>query len=90
MALAVSTRATTPTARKRAVSRAYQEVARYLGNTPAVCRSSYVDPRIVDHYHSGATIAGVIETVWPMSDIDIATHGVVEDAVLDLLDPEPA
>ena len=86
VALGMSTRATTPTARKRAVTRAYQEVAGYLGNTPAVCRSSYVDPRIVDLYHSGTTIADVTESVWTLPDDDIATHGVIEDAVLDLLD----
>jgi len=87
MALAVSTRATTPHARKRAISRAYQEVAHYLGNTPAVCKSSYIDPRIVDHYQSGATIADVIEQPdWICCD-DLATHGVIECAVLDLLDP---
>jgi len=87
MALAVSTGATTPHARKRAVSRAYQEVAHYLGNTPAVCRSSYVDPRIVDHYHAGATVADVIESPDWLTDDGLATHGVVESAMLDLLDP---
>src|SRR3954467_4837572 len=37
-----------PSARKRAITRAIKEVARYLGNTPAVCRSSYIDPRVFD------------------------------------------
>jgi DNA topoisomerase IB len=87
VALAVSTGAATPHARKRAVSRAYQEVAHYLGNTPAVCRASYVDPRIVDHYQSGATVADLIQSPdWAGAD-DMATHGLVEAAVLDLLDP---
>lgn len=35
------------------------EVARYLGNTPTVARSSYIDPRVIDLYESGITIAGV-------------------------------
>jgi DNA topoisomerase-1 len=87
MALAVSTGATTPHARKRAVARAYQEVAHYLGNTPAVCRSSYIDPRIVDHYQSGSTIADVIESPDWLCNDDLATHGAIECAVLDLLDP---
>src|SRR5947209_20469326 len=39
VALAVSSRAASPSARKRAVARAMREVAHYLGNTPAVCRS---------------------------------------------------
>ena len=36
------------TGRKRAISRAVKEVSYYLGNTPAVCRASYIDPRVFD------------------------------------------
>ncbi len=35
---------------KRSIVRAIEEVARKLGNTPAVCRKSYVHPVILDHY----------------------------------------
>ncbi len=42
--------------RKRAVSGAMKEVASYLGNTPTLARSSYVDPRVVDAYEEGRTI----------------------------------
>ncbi len=45
------------TARKRAVSRVMREVAEHLGNTPAVARTSYVDPRVVDLYHDGVTVS---------------------------------
>lgn len=89
VALAVSAEATSRTARKRAVTRAYQEVAHYLGNTPAVCRSSYVDPRVVDRYLSGVTVplerlgAGAQEG-------HLGTQGEVEWAVLDLLEDAPA
>jgi DNA topoisomerase IB len=41
------------TARKRTVARAMREVAEQLGNTPAVARSSYVDPRVVDLFNDG-------------------------------------
>ena len=51
----------TKTARKRAITRAVKEVAYYLGNTPAVARASYIDPRIFDRYRDGITIAGVAE-----------------------------
>ena len=34
-----------------------KEVAEFLGNTPALARSSYVDPRVVDAYEEGSTIA---------------------------------
>src|SRR5207253_8715264 len=42
---------------ERAVRRAMKTVSDYLGNTPAVCRASYVDPRVIDRYHAGVTIA---------------------------------
>ncbi|MEG9226778.1 DNA topoisomerase IB [Aeromicrobium sp. Sec7.5] len=48
--------ATTATARKRAVSAAMKETAEHLGNTPAVARSSYVDPRVVDLFEQGVTL----------------------------------
>jgi len=92
VALAVSTGASSATGRKRAVTRAMQEVARYLGNTPAVCRSSYVDPRIVDRYLGGATIAPALELAMAEAPADPAqagtllTQGPIEEAVLDLLD----
>lgn len=43
-------------ARKRAVSRAMQDAAAVLGNTPSIARKSYVDPRILDHFAAGDTI----------------------------------
>lgn len=74
------------TARKRAVTRAVQEVATYLGNTPAVCRSAYIDPRIVDLYEDGATIRPALERLGDDNDFGApATHGEVETAVLQLL-----
>jgi DNA topoisomerase I len=45
------------TRRRRTVARVMREVAEELGNTPAVARASYVDPRIVDLYHDGVTVA---------------------------------
>ena len=35
-------------ARKRAIARVVREVAGYLGNTPAVARASYINPRVID------------------------------------------
>lgn len=46
----------TRTSRKRAVAGAMREVASFLGNTPALARSSYVDPRVVEAYEAGRTI----------------------------------
>ena len=37
-----------------------KEVSGYLGNTPAVARASYIDPRVIRHYEKGLTIAPVL------------------------------
>jgi DNA topoisomerase-1 len=42
---------------KRVESAVMKEVAEELGNTPAVARGSYVDPRVVQAYESELTIA---------------------------------
>ncbi len=46
----------TKTSRKRAVSGAMKEVAAFLGNTPTLARSAYVDPRVIEAYERGRTI----------------------------------
>ncbi len=86
IALAVSGPAAgqSKTATERAVRRAVQEVAGYLGNTPAVARASYIDPRVVDRYRCGQTIAGVLPQIGDDGDLG-AVHGSVEDAVLNLI-----
>jgi DNA topoisomerase-1 len=43
----------TKTKRKKAVAAAMKDVAELLGNTPAVARNAYVDPRVVDLYEEG-------------------------------------
>ncbi|MFN2607763.1 MAG: DNA topoisomerase IB [Acidimicrobiales bacterium] len=93
VALAVSTGAASPTARKRAVTRAVKEVSHYLGNTPAVCRSSYIDPRVFDRYRAGETIADALDDLAAVTGDGtgtLLTQGAVELAVLDLLDPSEA
>ena len=79
--------AATETGRKRAVTRAVKEVSRYLGNTPAVCRASYIDPRVIDAYNGGLTIAGVLEEIADTDEVgETPIHQpVVEQAVLDLI-----
>jgi DNA topoisomerase I len=72
-------------AREREVKRAVKTVAAYLGNTPAVCRASYVDPKVIDRFHAGVTIAPVIGEEGP----DMGKPRVrarVERAVLELLE----
>ncbi|MFV2176510.1 DNA topoisomerase IB [Actinomadura sp. LOL_016] len=73
-------------ARRRAVVRVVKEVAAYLGNTPAVARASYIDPRIIALYEDGRTIAPALEALGVEADPgELATQGPIERAVLDLL-----
>jgi DNA topoisomerase IB len=85
--LAVSTKAaSSETARKRAVSRVVTEVSEYLGNTPAVARASYIDPRLISLYEEGVTIARELPQLGADADFgELATQGQVEDAVRKML-----
>ncbi len=47
----------TPTAQKRAIAKVMRTVGERLGNTPAVARTSYVSPAVVEQYLDGRTIA---------------------------------
>jgi DNA topoisomerase I len=81
--------AATKTARKRAMNAAVKDVAFYLGNTPAVCRASYIDPRVWDRYQGGLTIRHALaERADPgeqSTPTDVRLEDRVERAVLDLL-----
>ena len=46
---------------KRVETAVMREVAEELGNTPAVARGSYVDPRVVTGYEQGITIAAATQ-----------------------------
>jgi DNA topoisomerase I len=78
--------AKSPTARRRVGSSAVKTVAVYLGNTPAVCRASYIDPRVIDRYHAAVTIAPALERLPKGPDLANARTRVrIEAAVLELL-----
>jgi DNA topoisomerase IB len=88
--LAVSEGAVTATARRRAIARVCQEVAGYLGNTPAVARASYIDPRVISRYEEGRTIAASLAGLGKENTFgDLATAGHAERAVLRLLATAP-
>ena len=54
-------------------------MADYLGNTPAVARASYIDPRVIERYEHGRTIASVLGDLGRDSDFgDLATRGRAE------------
>lgn len=46
----------TKRARQQAVAATARSVAEHLGNTPAVARKSYIDPRVVDRFLDGEVI----------------------------------
>lgn len=73
--------------RRRAEARAVAEVADYLGNTPAVARASYIDPRIIALYEGGATIERALPNLGAGTEPgELATEGSAEQAVCRLLD----
>jgi DNA topoisomerase IB len=71
---------------KAAIARVVKETARYLGNTPAVCRASYIDPRVFDAYRGGLVLdrAALERAVDQGAELAIH-HREIEEAVLDLL-----
>jgi DNA topoisomerase IB len=72
--------------RKRIERAVVKDVARLLGNTPAVCRASYIDPRVFDRFDGGLTVGGVLHRLpedaaqWPV------VQASIERGVLDLLE----
>ncbi|MCV7258987.1 DNA topoisomerase IB [Mycobacterium shimoidei] len=62
-AFATASEPTSKTARRREEAAVMRAVAEELGNTPAVARGSYVDPRVVTAYEQGITIAPALRRV---------------------------
>jgi DNA topoisomerase-1 len=88
-AVAVAMRAdaaSSPTARKRIAREAAKAVAAYLGNTSAISRSSYIDPRVFDRFDSGETVRSRLDELGGRFDPARPTHRHrVETAVLELI-----
>lgn len=76
----------TKRSRQRAVKAAVQEVADYLGNTPTIAKNSYIDPRVLDLYEDGTTIASVARKRHRSADVRQAE---LERAVLRMLAEAP-
>jgi DNA topoisomerase I len=79
--------ATSKTARRRIVSEVVKEVAGVLGNTPAVCRRAYIDPRVFDRFDSGATIEPALRDGIPveLDELRERDRERIERAVVELL-----
>lgn len=72
------------------VNRVIKEVAEAIGDTPAVCRSSYIDPQVIDRFWDGVTIRPTLEKLHAdaldghLADVTgWDTRDALEDAVLD-------
>lgn len=75
-----------PRSRPRVVRAVVKEVSEMLGNTPAVARRSYIDPRVLDNYLSGTTIDVDMEHVVTLAEVGERRRREVERAVLRMLD----
>jgi DNA topoisomerase-1 len=76
-------------ARKRKVIAAVKNTATILGNTPAVCRKSYIYPSVLDSFTRGRTIEHNFETVEQLVGRRRGLHAAEKD-VLDLLEQKAA
>lgn len=59
LVLANAAPSATQQGRKRVIAASVRDVARALGDTPAVARSSYIDPRLVTYYEAEGELAGI-------------------------------
>jgi DNA topoisomerase I len=74
------------TARRRAINEAVKDVAGYLSNTPSVCRSAYIDPRVIDRFDSGETIRRALDREIDGTDPgEFPDRERIESAVLGLI-----
>ena len=71
--------------RARLVNAALDEVAEHLGNTRAVARASYVDPRVLQRFEDGQTVLPALRRAGSTNLSDEAVRTVLERAVLRLL-----
>jgi DNA topoisomerase-1 len=82
MALALANAEPSPelSGRKRAIAASVREVAGWLGDTPAVARSSYIDPRLIVRYESDGHLPAI-----PQDAIALPATPEAETAVAALL-----
>ncbi|MER5887174.1 DNA topoisomerase IB [Streptomyces sp. NPDC001941] len=86
LAVAVRSADAGDAARRRAEAQVVRDVSRYLGNTPAVCRASYINPRLFELYAQGRTIAADLDALGADTTRGTpATQGPIEESVRALL-----
>jgi DNA topoisomerase IB len=72
--------AATARSRKRAVTAGVRVVADWLGDTPAVARASYIDPRLIGRYVAEGRLPGI-----PAVPAELPAGAGAETAVAALL-----
>ncbi|HEX8651074.1 MAG TPA: hypothetical protein VF708_09535 [Pyrinomonadaceae bacterium] len=77
-------------ARKKALVSAIKEAAGHLGNTPAVCRSSYINPSVLSSFKKGRVVKHYFTAVEEL--VNRKVHGLhpSEKALLKLLGEKAA
>jgi DNA topoisomerase IB len=85
LALASADPAATERARKRVIAAGIREVAEWLGDTPTVARSSYVDPGLISRYEAQGELPGI-----PVLPPELPASPQAEAAVAALLATTPA
>jgi DNA topoisomerase I len=70
--------------RRRAVARVVKDVAHQLGNTPAVARGSYVDPRVIERFEHGETVDDDLDGTVDGADPEVLAE--IEAAVVALIE----
>jgi DNA topoisomerase-1 len=73
---------------KRMVVAAIKETARALGNTPAVCRSSYICPAVIEAFEKDKTITDYFDSLEKLASTRSAKLHPAEKALLRLLKKE--
>lgn len=73
------------TARARVSREVVKEVAEVLGNTPAVCRQAYIDPKVFDRFDSGETVAAELLAAREPAALGARGRTRLERAVIELL-----
>jgi DNA topoisomerase IB len=79
---------TTVRARKRVVTATVKSVAAHLGNTPAVARGSYIDPRVLERFERGRTVIAALRRADTDDDgrpMDDESRATLERAVVRLI-----
>ena len=77
---------------RKKVVEAVKETAAELGNTPAVCKSSYIEPSVLSRFEKGEVVEKFFDTVEELAEHEKPTLAAPEKALKELLEAsaEPA